>query len=154
MAGGVFGAQLTIGNTSFHKLFSVSRDPYNIMRASGLRILADAGEGWQLLAVPSAFEMGLSDCRWLYGLEGDTVISVRAIAAGASISIACSACRSGSADTGAPLSARCRANPSSRKCCVISPRGSAPLAATARVEPTKRSAERQVLGVPPAHFRP
>lgn len=27
---GVFGAQLTIGNTSFHKLFSVSRDPYNI----------------------------------------------------------------------------------------------------------------------------
>ena len=32
---GVFAAQLTIGNTSFHKLFSVSRDPYNIMRASG-----------------------------------------------------------------------------------------------------------------------
>jgi cellobiose phosphorylase len=37
---GVFTAQLTIGNTSFHKLFSVSRDPYNIVRASGLRILA------------------------------------------------------------------------------------------------------------------
>ena len=32
-------AQLTIGNTSFHKLFSVSRDPYNITRASGLRLL-------------------------------------------------------------------------------------------------------------------
>ena len=30
---GVFGAQLTIGNTSFHKLFSVSRDPYNVTRA-------------------------------------------------------------------------------------------------------------------------
>ena len=27
---GVFAAQLTIGNTSFHKLFSVSRDPYNV----------------------------------------------------------------------------------------------------------------------------
>ena len=38
---GVFAAQLTIGNTSFHKLFSVSRDPYNITRASGLRILVD-----------------------------------------------------------------------------------------------------------------
>lgn len=24
---GIFAAQLTIGNTSFHKLFSVSRDP-------------------------------------------------------------------------------------------------------------------------------
>ena len=38
---GVFGAQLTIGNTSFHKLFSVSRDPYNITRASGLRMLME-----------------------------------------------------------------------------------------------------------------
>ena len=41
---GVFGAQLTIGNTSFHKLFSVSRDPYNITRASGLR-MSDRDEG-------------------------------------------------------------------------------------------------------------
>ena len=65
---GVFAAQLTIGNTSFHKLFSVSRDPYNITRASGLRILIDLGEGWRLLTVPSAFEIGLSDCRWIYSL--------------------------------------------------------------------------------------
>jgi 1,2-beta-oligoglucan phosphorylase len=78
---GVFAAQLTIGNTSFHKLFSVSRDPYNITRASGLRMLIDAGEGWRLLTVPSAFEMGLSDCRWIYLLGGRTV-TVRAIASG------------------------------------------------------------------------
>jgi 1,2-beta-oligoglucan phosphorylase len=78
---GVFGAQLTIGNTSFHKLFSVSRDPYNITRASGLRILADTGAGWRLLAVPSAFEIGLSDCRWIYRL-GDRTITVHAAAAG------------------------------------------------------------------------
>ncbi|MGE5169710.1 MAG: GH36-type glycosyl hydrolase domain-containing protein [Rudaea sp.] len=77
---GVFAAQLTIGNTSFHKLFSVSRDPYNIMRASGLRILVDAGTGWRLLTVPSAFEMGLSDCRWTYVLA-DRVISVHGVAA-------------------------------------------------------------------------
>jgi 1,2-beta-oligoglucan phosphorylase len=63
---GVFGAQLAIGNTSFHKLFSVSRDPYNITRGSGLRVLAEFEDGWRLLAVPSAFEMGLSDCRWIY----------------------------------------------------------------------------------------
>jgi hypothetical protein len=44
----------------FYKLFSVSRDPYNITRASGLRMLVDGGDGWHLLAVPSAFEMGLA----------------------------------------------------------------------------------------------
>jgi len=78
---GVFAAQLTIGNTSYHKLFSVSRDPYNITRASGLRVLIDAGDGWRLLTVPSAFEMGLSDCRWIYLLSGRT-ITARAIASG------------------------------------------------------------------------
>jgi len=78
---GIFGAQLTIGNTSFHKLFSISRDPYNITRASGLRILADLGEGWRLLSVPSAFEIGLSDCRWIYRL-GDRTITVAAVASG------------------------------------------------------------------------
>lgn len=78
---GVFGAQLTIGNTSFHKLFSVSRDPYNITRASGLRILTDLGQGWQLLTVPSVFEIGLSDCRWIYR-SGSRSIIVEAIAAG------------------------------------------------------------------------
>ena len=41
---GVFGAQLTIGNTTLHKLFSVARDPYNIIRGNGLRILVDLGQ--------------------------------------------------------------------------------------------------------------
>ncbi len=78
---GIFAAQLTIGNTSFHKLFSVSRDPYNLTRASGLRILVDLGEGWHLLGVPAAFDIGLSDVRWLYRLAGRT-ITVTAIASG------------------------------------------------------------------------
>ena len=79
---GVFAAQLTIGNTSFHKLFSVSRDPYNLTRASGLRILVDQGSGWELLGVPSAFDIGLSDCRWIYQLH-DRAITVSATADGA-----------------------------------------------------------------------
>ena len=78
---GVFGAQLTIGNTSFHKLFSVSRDPYNITRASGLRILVNLGEGWRCLSVPSAFDMGLSDCQWIYRM-GARTITVHAVASG------------------------------------------------------------------------
>jgi len=79
---GVFAAQLTIGNTSFHKLFGVSRDPYNVMRASGLRAMVDAGRGWRLLTIPSAFEMGLSDCRWIYVLA-ERVVTVRAVVSGA-----------------------------------------------------------------------
>jgi cellobiose phosphorylase len=75
---GVFAAQLTIGNTALHKLFSVSRDPYNITQASGLRILADWGDGWRLLTVPSVFEMGLNDCRWVYHYP-DGVITVHAL---------------------------------------------------------------------------
>jgi 1,2-beta-oligoglucan phosphorylase len=78
---GVFGAQLTLGNTSFHRLLSVSRDPYNITRGSGLRLLVDAGEGWRLLTVPSAFEMGLADCRWIYRL-GTRTLTVSAVVSG------------------------------------------------------------------------
>ena len=78
---GVFAAQLTIGNTSFHKLFGVSRDPYNILRASGLRAMIDTGSGWRLLTIPSSFEMGLADCRWTYVLA-DRVVTVRAVVSG------------------------------------------------------------------------
>ncbi len=78
---GVFGAQLTIGNTSFHKLFSVSRDPYNITRASGLRMLMETEDGWRLLTVPSAFEMGLSDCRWVYRV-GERTVTISATVSG------------------------------------------------------------------------
>ncbi len=78
---GVFGAQLTIGNTSFHKLFSVSRDPYNIARASGLRMMLETKDGWRLLTVPSAFEMGLNDSRWVYKL-GQRTVTVSATVSG------------------------------------------------------------------------
>lgn len=78
---GVFGAQLTVGNTSFHQLFSVSRDPYNITRGSGLRMLMDTGDGWRLLTVPSVFEIGLNDCRWIYKV-GDRTIIISAIVSG------------------------------------------------------------------------
>ncbi|SFB72552.1 GH36-type glycosyl hydrolase domain-containing protein [Tropicimonas isoalkanivorans] len=78
---GVFGAQLTLGNTSLHKLFSVARDPYNIVRSTGLRILVDLGDGWRHLTTPTLFEMGLQDCRWIYQLA-DRTITVSTTVAG------------------------------------------------------------------------
>lgn len=78
---GVFGALLSLGNTSFHRLFSASRDPYDVTRAGGLRILIETGGGWRLLGEPSGFEMGLNDCRWIYRL-GERVVTVHLVASG------------------------------------------------------------------------
>lgn len=80
---GVFGAQVTVGNTSFHKLFSVSRDPYNVTRANGLRVLVELDGAWRLLAVPSVFEMGLSDCRWIYRFGAQAIIVEASVEPGA-----------------------------------------------------------------------
>jgi 1,2-beta-oligoglucan phosphorylase len=63
---GVFGSQLTIGNTSFNKLLSVCRNPLNVLKASGQRIFIRTDEGYELLGLPSAFEMGSNSARWIY----------------------------------------------------------------------------------------
>jgi CRISPR-associated protein Csx3 len=63
---GVFGSQLTIGNTSFNKLLSVARHPLNALKASGQRIFVRTDRGWELLGLPSAFEMGPAGARWIY----------------------------------------------------------------------------------------
>ncbi len=63
---GVFGSQLTIGNTSFNKLLSVCRNPLNVLKASGQRIFLRTHAGWELLGLPSAFEMGPNSARWVY----------------------------------------------------------------------------------------
>ena len=67
-AAGVFGAQLALGNASLARLLSGVRDPLNVVRSNGLRIFVrdEPGDAWQLLGVPSAFEMALDRCRWLY----------------------------------------------------------------------------------------
>ncbi len=70
---GVFGSQLAIGNTSFNKLLSVCRDPLNVLKASGQRIFIRTDEGWKLLGLPSAFEMGPNSARWIYHDERHTL---------------------------------------------------------------------------------
>jgi CRISPR-associated protein Csx3 len=63
---GVFGSQLTIGNTAFNKLLSVVRNPLNVLKAGGQRIFVRTGRGYELLGVPSAFAMSPNGARWIY----------------------------------------------------------------------------------------
>jgi len=71
---GVFNAQVVVGNTTMNKLMSNARNGLNVMKTSGQRIYVDFGAGYQLLTMPSAFEMGFNYAKWLYKLEDDVLI--------------------------------------------------------------------------------
>jgi cellobiose phosphorylase len=63
---GVFNSHLTQGNTNFNILLSVCSSQFNLSPESGQRILVEINGMHYLLGVPSAFEMGLNHCRWIY----------------------------------------------------------------------------------------
>jgi cellobiose phosphorylase len=63
---GVFNSHITQGNTNFNTILSVCNSQFNINPVSGQRIFIVAGGQRMLLGVPSAWEMGLNHCRWLY----------------------------------------------------------------------------------------
>lgn len=70
---GVFSAQTVYGNTSFHKMNSLPREPLGLSRASGMRIYFESDAGRNVLGTPSVFEMTRDDCRWVYVLDGETI---------------------------------------------------------------------------------
>lgn len=63
---GVFNSHLTQGNTNFNILLSVCANPFHTVRENGQRIFVETDGKYCLLGVPSAFEMGLNSCRWIY----------------------------------------------------------------------------------------
>jgi cellobiose phosphorylase len=69
---GVFNSHLTQGNTNFSTLLSVCTAPAT-PSFEGQRILVQLEDGEFLLGVPSAFEMGLNHCRWIYCYRGLTL---------------------------------------------------------------------------------
>ena len=95
---GVFASQVTIGNTSFNKLVGACRNPLNVLKASGQRIFVKTERGWELLGLPSAFEMGPTGARWIY--QGSLVtVSIRV-----ALSLDAPACRlSIDVERGGPL---------------------------------------------------
>ncbi|MCX6267546.1 MAG: hypothetical protein NTW16_09350 [Bacteroidetes bacterium] len=63
---GVFNSHLTQGNTNFNIFLSVCSSPFNLAPETGQRIFVEVGGRPYLLGVPSAFEIGLNHCRWIY----------------------------------------------------------------------------------------
>ena len=63
---GVFNSHITQGNTNFNVLLSVCTSQFNLAPETGQRILLEVDGRRYLLGVPSAFEMGLNHCRWIY----------------------------------------------------------------------------------------
>ena len=63
---GVFNSHLAQGNTNFNVLLSICASPFNLNPETGQRIFVEIDGKQYLLGVPSAFEMGLNHCRWIY----------------------------------------------------------------------------------------
>jgi 1,2-beta-oligoglucan phosphorylase len=73
---GVFNSHLTQGNTNFNILLSVCSSQFNLALETGQRIFVEIDSQRYLLGVPSAFEIGLNHCRWIYKY-GDHCFQVR-----------------------------------------------------------------------------
>ena len=78
---GVFQSMTTQGHVSINRLLSTVHGYLGLFRSHGLRIFVEVDSAWQLLDVPSAFEMAPSYCRWIYRY-GDNEIHVRSEALG------------------------------------------------------------------------
>jgi 1,2-beta-oligoglucan phosphorylase len=63
---GVFNSHLTQGNTNFNIFLSVCSSQFNQVQETGQRIFVEIEGQSYLLGIPSAFEMGLNHCRWIY----------------------------------------------------------------------------------------
>ena len=68
---GVFNSMLTQGHVSFNRLLSTTRSYLGLFRSHGQRVFVELQGRWQLLDLPSAFEiqprrvsLDLSTCRW------------------------------------------------------------------------------------------
>jgi 1,2-beta-oligoglucan phosphorylase len=71
---GVFSSHVAIGNTNFNKLLTISRNPLNALKSSGQRMFVKTSDGYALLGLPSAFEMGLNSARWIYKGDDLTIL--------------------------------------------------------------------------------
>jgi cellobiose phosphorylase len=67
---GAFHSMVTQGHVAINRFLSTVRGGLGQFRSHGLRLFIEIDGRWQLLGVPSAFEMRPAACRWLYA-HGD-----------------------------------------------------------------------------------
>ena len=80
---GVFHSMVTQGHVSINRFLSTAHGWLGQFRSHGLRLFVQVGGRWQLLGVPSAFEMRPGACRWIYRHAGGVIEVVSAAQAGA-----------------------------------------------------------------------
>jgi cellobiose phosphorylase len=73
---GVFNSLTTQGHVSINRLLSTTRSYLGLFRSHGQRIFVEQQGGYHLLDVPSAYEMTLNGCGWIYKHRAG-VIAVR-----------------------------------------------------------------------------
>ncbi len=72
---GVFHSMVTQGHVGINRFLSTVRGWLGQFRSHGLRLFVSIDGRWQLLGVPSAFEMRPAACRWIYK-QGAALIEV------------------------------------------------------------------------------
>ena len=63
---GVFHSMVTEGHVSINRFLSTVHTYLGLFRSHGQRVFVQEGDQWQLLNVPSAFEISPNRCRWIY----------------------------------------------------------------------------------------
>jgi cellobiose phosphorylase len=67
---GVFHSMVTQGHVAINRFLSTTHTWLSLFRSHGLRVFVQVDGRWQLLGVPSAFELRPASCRWIYRHAG------------------------------------------------------------------------------------
>ena len=71
--GGVFHSMVTQGHVGINRFLTTTRSWLSLFRAHGLRLFVELDGQWQLLGLPSAFEIEPDACRWIYQHAGGLI---------------------------------------------------------------------------------
>lgn len=71
---GVINSQTLVGNTSFNKWITNTRNALNLLKTSGQRLYVEIDGRYRLLTMPSMFEIGFNYVRWFYKYTNDLLV--------------------------------------------------------------------------------
>ena len=71
--GGVFHSMVTQGHVSINRFLSTCHSYLGLFRSHGQRVFMEIDHCWELLGIPSAFEMSADSCRWIYKHHGGVI---------------------------------------------------------------------------------